>query len=478
MTSNGRFLEDVTIPDDTPIELGVAFTKSWRVENSGDAAWGPDFHLVFTRGTMMTGSVRQPLPEIAPGETAVLSLPMTAPTRPGAFFSEFRLQDGDGRFFGELLFVRIQAISPETPAKSNGRYLADITIPDGSKLKTGETFTKTWLVENNGDTAWGEGFKLVHIGGDPMGQTTNFSLPAAVPGQRVNISIPMTAPTQMWRVISRWRMQDERGRFFGQHLYVDVFVVEDSQPPTPGEFDPAAWRNTIWAITSIFESGRPEGNPAAYQTFDAGIISYGKHQATLASGTLNRVALAYFERSDSPTSQTLQAEYAARIAQGDASLRHDARLKELLLAAAEEPAMMEAQDVVFDDRFYQPAVNQAKAHNLRTPLALACLYDTQIQGGLFILLPRAVERLGGIVGEAGTDGLIDEAAFITAFLDEREARLLRLADQFEANGNTANARALRISTFRVKEYRKLLQAGNLALAGTLNIRGQTVAGVA
>ncbi|MFQ5421029.1 MAG: NBR1-Ig-like domain-containing protein, partial [Anaerolineae bacterium] len=219
MSSNGRFLEDVTIPDDTPLTFGAAFTKSWQVKNTGDVAWGLGFHLVFVQGTMMTGQVRQPLPETPPGETAVLSLSMTAPTRPGAFFSEFRLQNREGNFFGDALIVRIQAIPPETQTKSNGRYLADITIPDGSALKAGETFIKTWLVENNGDTTWGDGFKLVHIGGDPMGTVRNYPLAAAAPGQRVNISIPMTAPAQMWRVISRWRMQDERGRFFGPQLY-------------------------------------------------------------------------------------------------------------------------------------------------------------------------------------------------------------------------------------------------------------------
>ena len=41
------------------------------------------------------------------------------------------------------------------------------------------------------------------------------------------------------------------------------------------KIDSRAWRQTIWAITSVFESGKPEGDPAAYQTLDAGIISYG-----------------------------------------------------------------------------------------------------------------------------------------------------------------------------------------------------------
>ncbi|MCA9971073.1 MAG: chitosanase, partial [Anaerolineales bacterium] len=216
------------------------------------------------------------------------------------------------------------------------------------------------------------------------------------------------------------------------------------------------------------------GDPAAYQTMDAGIVSYGRHQATLQSGTLHSVLQAYFRRSGSETSRALQQEFAARVEQRDAGLRHDARLKELLLAAAVEPEMGAAQDEVFDRQFFQPAVAQARQRSLRTPLGVACLYDTQIQGGLFILLPRADARAGGSVGDAGG---VSEASWLAAFLDEREARLLALADQAEARGDSASARALRVSTFRVTEYRTLLAANNLWLEGELLIRGRRVAGL-
>ena len=48
--------------------------------------------------------------------------------------------------------------SPETPATVNPCFnllwIKDVTIPDGTQLKAGESFTKTWLVQNIGGCAW------------------------------------------------------------------------------------------------------------------------------------------------------------------------------------------------------------------------------------------------------------------------------------------------------------------------------------
>ncbi len=371
----------------------------------------------------------------------------------------------------------------------NGRYIADVTIPDDVQIEPGKSFVKTWRVQNNGSTAWGPGYELVFVNGNVMGSPTAVPLPAAAPGQQVDVSINQTAPATAGKHFGDWRLRNAQGQFFGELIYLRILVpynakveekppkIEEKPAPPPvlfeGEFEPAKWRQTIWAITSIFESGSPEGNPAAYQTYDAGVISFGKHQATLASGTLNRVLQAYLARSSSGTAQALRNEYAARVAQMDASLRHDGRIKQLLLEAAQETAMAEAQDTVFEESFYKPAVTAARQYNVRSPLGLAALYDTNIQGGLHIVLPRVTERLGGKIGEMG----ITEPQWIGAFLDLREERLNRLADQYLAKGDKGTGNALRTSTFRVQEYRKLLQAGNLKLEGTLNVRGRQVAGI-
>jgi hypothetical protein len=364
----------------------------------------------------------------------------------------------------------------------NGRFIADITIPDDVQIEPGKAFVKTWRVQNTGDTTWGPGYQLVFVNGNAMGSPTAVPLPTAVPGQQVDIAINQVAPNNAGKHFGDWRLRNPQGQNFGQLVYLRIIVPHDAKkeekplPPSVEinwEFEPLNWRKTIWGITGIFESGSPEGNPAAYQTYDAGVISYGKHQATLASGTLNRVVQAFLSRSDSPTAQAIKNEYAGRIAKMEASLRNDGRLKQLLLDAAKEPAMDLAQDDVFEESFYKPAVVAAREYNVRSPLGLAALYDTNIQGGMHIVLPRVTERLGGKIGEKG----ISETQWIAAFLDLREERLNRLADQYVAKGDKATGNALRTSTFRVQEYRKLLQAGNLKLQGTLNVRGRQVAGI-
>jgi len=41
------------------------------------------------------------------------------------------------------------------------RYVADLTIPDGTSLEPGTTFTKTWSVMNAGTCPWRGGYRLV-----------------------------------------------------------------------------------------------------------------------------------------------------------------------------------------------------------------------------------------------------------------------------------------------------------------------------
>ena len=358
----------------------------------------------------------------------------------------------------------------------NGRFLSDVTIPDGTRFVGGETFTKTWQLQNTGDEAWVASDWLAFVGGQPLGSRLRFLLTAVSGGQNHELSIDLTAPDCPGFYRSYWRMQDAAGTYFGDILFVEIEVV--AQKTTWSNLMPEAWRRTIFAITSVFETGTPAGNPAAYQTYDAGIISYGRHQATLSSGNLGRVVQAYVQRSSSPTSQALRQEFLQRLLNRDNSLREDGRLRDLLIAAASEPAMHDAQEMIFSQNFYRPSVESAGHYRLNTPLGLACLYDTRIQGGIDIVANRTRNRLGGLPGDIGKDSNpIREADWLLVFLDEREIRLLRLAQQSAARGDQTNANALRISTFRVKELRKLLLAGNLDLAGELVMRGQRIGGI-
>lgn len=109
-------------------------------------------------------------------------------------------------------------------------FVSDVTIPDNTPVKPGQTFTKTWKVVNNGSCAWDAGFKFAFVSGDAMSGAT-YTLPSAVPVNGiVEISVSMTAPTNKTGAVrGDWRMSTASGQFFGEQIYV-IVVVGGSYP--------------------------------------------------------------------------------------------------------------------------------------------------------------------------------------------------------------------------------------------------------
>jgi hypothetical protein len=104
-------------------------------------------------------------------------------------------------------------------------YVRDITIPDNTAMTPGQTFTKTWEVQNSGSCAWDAGFKFSLIGGDAMGgQTLTLSQPVAA-GGATQLSVAMTAPTNKTGTIQgAWRMSTATGSYFGDQLTVVIVI--------------------------------------------------------------------------------------------------------------------------------------------------------------------------------------------------------------------------------------------------------------
>ncbi len=74
-------------------------------------------------------------------------------------------------------------------------------------------------------------------------------------------------------------------------------------------------------------------------------------------------------------------------------------------------------------------------------------------------------QLGGSIGEEVGGRIISELEFLQTFNDAREARLERLAQSAESKQELTRARALRGSKYRCVDFRQLLAAGNLNVAG-------------
>lgn len=106
----------------------------------------------------------------------------------------------------------------------NAAYVADVTIPDYSQVKAGETFTKIWAVQNTGDCTWQADYALRFKTGEamdgqpiPIGQTVQ-------PGEIVNVSVQMTAPEQRGVHTGAWQLTTARGIPFGETLTVLIIV--------------------------------------------------------------------------------------------------------------------------------------------------------------------------------------------------------------------------------------------------------------
>jgi hypothetical protein len=103
-------------------------------------------------------------------------------------------------------------------------FVSDVSIPDNTQMDPGETFTKTWKVQNSGSCAWDAGFKFQSTGGNAMGASA-FTLPASVaPGATYDISVAMTAPSTPGTVRGNWRMSNTTGQFFGDEVFVQILV--------------------------------------------------------------------------------------------------------------------------------------------------------------------------------------------------------------------------------------------------------------
>lgn len=121
----------------------------------------------------------------------------------------------------------------------------DLTIPDGTQIPAGETFTKTWRLVNSGSCKWTRLYKLVFYSQNPLGATYEHFLPGEVlPGYAVDLSIEFTAPLQLGTYRSNWMLQAPDGTLFGLGMnadtpfYVSIVVVEQptatpSPSPTP-----------------------------------------------------------------------------------------------------------------------------------------------------------------------------------------------------------------------------------------------------
>lgn len=252
-------------------------------------------------------------------------------------------------------------------------------------------------------------------------------------------------------------------------------AIAPAGAPTAG----ADLRDRVFSLTGRFESG---GRLDALNTYDSGIVSFGRHQATLASGALYHVVCEFLRRASGRAATALET-FLPEVKRRAPGLRTDAMFHEALrTAAAQDPrSMAAAQDQVFSDLYYEPAFRSASRSGLRSPLAIALLFDTAVQGGLRIVLDEVAMQFERAddqsadhkfanrpaeerIARALRSGRVSEAEILRAFVERRRAYLLRVAHGKERAGDRTTAAALRASVHtRIAHFERLLQDEKAAL---------------
>lgn len=122
--------------------------------------------------------------------------------------------------------------TPPTPTPKTycdwAAFVKDVTIPDGTALKTGETFVKTWRLKNRGTCTWTPDYALVFSSGAQMGETVAVKIPGTVPpGSTIDLSVALTAPASPDNYRSYWMLRNASGTLFGLGEYANKAFFAD-----------------------------------------------------------------------------------------------------------------------------------------------------------------------------------------------------------------------------------------------------------
>lgn len=117
-------------------------------------------------------------------------------------------------------------VDPQGDVADKAVYSADVTIPDGTIVKSGSIVVKIWSIKNIGTTTWKTAYRLAYLDGlKDAKEMLYVHLPNEVkPEVSVQVSVTFTAPTTPGTYYSYWRLVNDDGHLFGENLSMKIVV--------------------------------------------------------------------------------------------------------------------------------------------------------------------------------------------------------------------------------------------------------------
>lgn len=154
-----RFVADLNLQDNNmqsppPVSPGQAFSKGWRIQNSGTCAWTTAYRLVFVSGNVPGASMGgQPTPvqgAVSPGGQYDIFVNLVAPLAPGVYQGVWQMVDNLNQPFGDRIWVGITvpASPTATPAPTQTPSPSIQFSVNRNDILQGECVTFAWNVQN------------------------------------------------------------------------------------------------------------------------------------------------------------------------------------------------------------------------------------------------------------------------------------------------------------------------------------------
>ena len=126
--NGATYVKDVTIPDNTVIDPGAKFNKTWQLLNSGTCAWSTSYRLAFNSGDQMSGATTNMTNSVPSGSVVDITVPMVAPSDAATYKGNWQMQNDQGSPFVNIIYVQIKvgtaATSTLSPADMTGTATA------------------------------------------------------------------------------------------------------------------------------------------------------------------------------------------------------------------------------------------------------------------------------------------------------------------------------------------------------------------
>lgn len=223
-------------------------------------------------------------------------------------------------------------------------------------------------------------------------------------------------------------------------------------------------KRAIDSVLSIFETSRlptQESYSTCTILADGAGVSYGKHQCTDRSGSLDRVVRTYIRlggihaRDFENFLPLLDSNASTRVPPKGPWGADVTAFVTLLRSAGRDPIMWQAQDEVFDEDYFTPALRHAESAGLKTALSLLAVYDTCIHSG-----PGRVNTHRAAFPELSPKSGGSERAWTVAYLKARRAWLAQSSNSL-----------VRKTVYRPDAMLEIATQGNWGLALPLVVRG-------